>query len=260
MALQEQLDKFQKHQEKCQTTLNSIAKSRPPVKFSNDTERFQAINNIRKGATGKQIKLVIDLLFARRQAFTPEQINEECFVDVNSNKAVFDSLTNNPKVSYDGRCFAYKPTHDLKGKEDLLVLIRKFAEGITIVDLKDAYPTVMQDLQALKSARQIWLLPSLDSQNDIAYPNDPKMIQIKVDDEFKQLFRGTELPRDMLDIEKDLQAEGMNPATDTAKRRAAVQMEGISAKPKMKKKNKEISKRSKLTNCHLPHLFEHLNV
>ncbi|CAL5390467.1 unnamed protein product [Camellia sinensis] len=82
-----------------------------------------------------------------RQAFTPEQINEACYVDINSNKAVFDSLRNNPKVNYDGRCFAYKSKHALKDKNQLLILIRKFPEGIAVIDLKDAYPTVMEDLQ-----------------------------------------------------------------------------------------------------------------
>ncbi|CAL5387837.1 unnamed protein product [Camellia sinensis] len=82
-----------------------------------------------------------------RQAFTPEQINEACYVDINSNKAVFDSLRNNPKVNYDGICFAYKSKHALKDKNQLLILIRKFPEGIAVIDLKDAYPTVMEDLQ-----------------------------------------------------------------------------------------------------------------
>jgi transcription initiation factor TFIIE subunit beta len=52
----------------------------------------------------------------------------------------------------------------------------------------------------LKGGREIWLLSNFDSQEDIAYPNDPK-VPIKVDDDLKQLFRGIELPRDMIDIE-----------------------------------------------------------
>ncbi|KAK9276376.1 hypothetical protein L1049_005909 [Liquidambar formosana] len=281
-SLQESLDKFKKQQEKCQSTLTSIAAkagsskagaqkstavnappqaiSRPPapaVKFSNDTERLQHINSIRKSPVGAQIKRVIDLLLETRQAFTPEQINETCYVDMNANKAVFDSLRNNPKVNYDGKRFSYKSKHDLKDKNQLLVLIRKFPEGIAVIDLKDAYPTVMDDLQALKSAGQIWLLSNFDSQEDIAYPNDPR-VPIKVDDDLKQLFRGVELPRDMLDIERDLQKNGMKPATNTAKRRAMAQVHGIPSKPKTKKKKHEISKRTKLTNAHLPELFRNL--
>ncbi|XAR55050.1 hypothetical protein NMG60_11030426 [Bertholletia excelsa] len=282
-SLHESLNKFKKQQQKCQSTLTSIAakagSSRAPTnqkathagasssakspvpaaKFSNDTERLQHINSIRKAPVGAQIKRVIDLLFETRQAFTPEQIKEACYVDVNANKAVFDSLRNNPKVSYDGKCFAYKSKHDLKDKSQLLVLIRKYPEGIAVIDLKDAYPTVMEDLQALKAAGQIWLLSNFDSQEDIAYPNDPR-VPIKVDDDLKVLFRDIELPRDMIDIEKDLQKNGMKPATNTAKRRAMAQVHGITPKPKQKKKKHEISKRTKLTNAHLPELFQNLNV
>ncbi|GAV77005.1 hypothetical protein CFOL_v3_20477 [Cephalotus follicularis] len=282
MALQEQLDKFKRQQEKCQSTLTSIAAKAgaskpaaprstslaapplasartpapaPAVKFSNDTERLQHINSIRKAPVGSQIKRVIDLLLETRQAFTPELINEACYVDVRANKAVFDSLRNNPKVHYDGKRFSYKSKHDLKDKNQLLVLIRKFPEGIAVIDLKDAYPTVMEDLQALKAAGHIWLLSNFDSQEDIAFPNDPR-VPIKVDDELKHLFRSIELPRDMLDIEKDLQKNGMKPSTNTAKRRAAAQVQGISAKPKPKKKKHEINKRTRLTNSHLPELFQ----
>ncbi|KAK9131604.1 hypothetical protein Scep_011132 [Stephania cephalantha] len=280
MSLKDSLNKFKLQQEKCQSTLSSIAarsgssKAKPPpkptpanapslaptraptppVKFSNDTERLQHINSIRKAPVGAQIKRVIDLLLETRLAFTPEQINEACYVDANANKAVFDSLRNNPKVSYDGKRFSYKSKHDLKDKSELLVLIRKFPEGIQVIDLKDAYPTVLEDLQALKAAGDVWLLSNFDSQEDIVYPNDPRSV-IKVDDDLKQLFRGIELPRDMLDIEKDLQKNGMKPATNTAKRRAMAQVHGITPKTKPKKKQRQISNRTKLTNAHLPELF-----
>jgi transcription initiation factor TFIIE subunit beta len=73
MALQGKLDRFKKQQEKCQSTLSSIAASKAassavpsplvPVKFSNDTERLQHINSIRKAPVGAQMKRVIDLLY-----------------------------------------------------------------------------------------------------------------------------------------------------------------------------------------------------
>uniref|UniRef100_A0A7N0TD83 TFA2 Winged helix domain-containing protein n=1 Tax=Kalanchoe fedtschenkoi TaxID=63787 RepID=A0A7N0TD83_KALFE len=174
-----------------------------------------------------------------------------------ANKAVFDSLKNNPKVLYDGTRFSYKAKHEVKEKQELLHLVRKYPEGIAVIDLKDAYPNVEEDLQVLKAAGDIWLLCE-DSKEEIAYPNDPR-VQIKVDDDLKELFRGIELPRDMLDIEKDLAKNGMKPVTNTAQRRARVQNLGLPSKPKTKKKKHEISKRTKLTNAHLPELFQNLN-
>ncbi|XP_057421701.1 uncharacterized protein LOC130715599 [Lotus japonicus] len=281
MALQQQLDKFKKQQEKCQSTLSNIAANKaanrkssapvvaapasanginpaPAVKFSNDTVRLQNIHTIRNSTVGHQMKRVIELLLETRQAFTPEQIKEVCYVDMKANKDVFDSLRKNPKVHYDGQRFSYKSKYGLKDKTELLQLIRKFPEGIATIDLKDAYPTVKEDLQALKAAGQIWLLSNFDSHDeDIAYPNDPK-VHIKVDDDLKQLFRSIELPQDMIDIEKDLQKNGMKPATNTAKRRSAAEIQGIPSKSKPKKKKREISKRTKLTNTHLPELFQNL--
>lgn len=88
MALNERLSKFKQQQERCQTTLSSIAatqasttkshnapRSKPAnapsapakqiqaIKFSNDTERLQHINSVRKSPVGAQIKLVIELLY-----------------------------------------------------------------------------------------------------------------------------------------------------------------------------------------------------
>ncbi|XP_066342172.1 transcription initiation factor IIE subunit beta-like isoform X2 [Miscanthus floridulus] len=281
MDLKDSLSRFKQQQERCQSSLTSIAanqasvskpkhraqpisapsvpaRSSQSIKFSNDTERLQHINSIRKSPVGAQMKLVIELLYKTRQAFTAEQINEATYVDIHGNKAVSDSLRNNPKVQYDGRRFSYKSKHDLKGKDQLLVLIRKFAEGLAVMEIKDAYPTVMEDLQALKAAGEVWLLSNMDSQEDIVYPNDPKT-KTKVDDDLKLFFRETELPRDMVDVEKELQKNGIKPMTNTAKRRAAAQIDGVKSKSKPKKKDLKITRRSRLTNGHLPELFQDIN-
>jgi len=233
---------------------SSSAQPQQQLKFSNDTERLQHINSIRKSAVGAQIKRVIDLLFETRQALTPAEINEACYVDINANKGVFESLKKNVKVNYDGYRFSYKSKHDLKDKHELLVLIRKAPEGVAVIDLKDAYSSVLDDLQELKANGDVWLLSNYDSQEDIVYPNDPK-VKIKVDDDVKQLYREIELPKDMVDIEKDLQKNGMKPATNTAKRKAAMQVQGAQSKQKQKKK-REFTRRTKLTNAHMPELFK----
>ncbi|KAL8150446.1 hypothetical protein V2J09_020254 [Rumex salicifolius] len=227
------------------------------VKFSDDIRRLQFIYSIRSSPVGAQIKRVIDLLLEKRQCFTPEQINEACYVDVKGNKAVFDNLKTNVKVHYDGKQFSYKPKHDVNDQNGLLSLIRDRSEGISVNELKDAYPNVMEDMQGLKASGQIWLLPN--SGEVIVYPND-RRVSVKVDDDLKQLFRSIKLPCDMIDLEKYLQKNGMKPATNTAQRRAAARMGIIiPAKSKQRKKRKmEITNRTKLTNAHLPELFHYL--
>jgi transcription initiation factor TFIIE subunit beta len=98
MFVAEKLDRFKKQQEKCQSTLLRIASSkvgsRKPntpvvaanassngrnsktgVKFSNDTERLQQINNIRKAPVGAQMERVIDLLLEVILAFAFNSIS-----------------------------------------------------------------------------------------------------------------------------------------------------------------------------------------
>ncbi|KAG9151958.1 hypothetical protein Leryth_002219 [Lithospermum erythrorhizon] len=271
--LQESLNKFNKQRVRCLTAIATAAKAtaltsttkptpsnetnvKPPaVKFSNDTERLQIINSMKNSPVGSQIKRVIDLLFETRHSLTPEEINEACYVQLKENKSVLDSLKNNPKVHYDGECFSYKSKHALKNKEELLILIRKFREGVAIMDLKDSYPTVVEDLQALKASGQVWLLSNFDSQEDIVYPNDPRINTIKVDDDLKLLFRETKL-HDMLDIEKELQRNGIKPSTNTAKRRATSHMLGVPQKPKTKVKKRRRVNIGKSTNPHLPELLK----
>lgn len=82
-----------------------------------------------------------------------------------------------------------------------------------------------------------------------------------MDDELKDLFKSIELPSDMLDIERDLQKNGMKPATNTAVRKLMDQNVSTLNRPEQKKKNKswKISKKTKVTNAHLPELIEKLN-
>ncbi|RZC67381.1 hypothetical protein C5167_011065 [Papaver somniferum] len=278
MALQKSLTNFNQQQEKCLSTLSSINNVRagtsraapptvpmttsspiaakfPTTKFSENTQKYQLIHSIKNSEPGAQVKRVIDLLRETRKDFTAEQIEDACYVDAIKNKVVFNSLTHNVKVKYDGKRFSYKPKHDINNKTELLQLIRKNPEGIAINELKDAYRLVMEDLQALKASGVVWWLSNSDCREDVAYPNDPR-INIKVDDELKQLFRAEELPRDMIDIERYLRGNGMKPKTDTVRRRAMAQVHGLNPKPKAKKKPCNISKRTKLTNAHLPELFQ----
>lgn len=224
--------------------------SAPTVKFSENSGRLQRFNVKEKSPVGVLIKRVVDLLRETRQALTTNQILEACNVDMIENKNVFENLRNNPKVVYDGRCFRYKSKHGLENKDQVLKFIRTFPNGIDVDEVKDAYPTVMEDIQAMKAAGEIWLL-SDKKKETIAYPNDLR-VTINVDDDLKQLFREIELPCDMLDIEEDLVKNRMKPATDTVKRRMAL---ALIANSEPKKKVIDFSKK-KLTNSHLPELFK----
>ncbi|KAM3198274.1 hypothetical protein ACQJBY_073430 [Aegilops geniculata] len=224
------------------------------IRFSDDTARLQKINQVRRSAVGKQIRDVIALLERTRGALTAHQINELTYVDIDGNGAVAESLRNNAKVRFDGERYSYKRTHDVKGKGELLSLVISFPDGLPASEVEDAYPSVLEDLQALKSSGDIYLLSV--ERDMIAYPNDPRS-RMEVDAELKKMFHDIKLPQDMLDIEKELRKNGEKPATDTAKRRAAEQIHVRQPEPeKARKKPRGITSRTKLTNAHLPGLFD----
>ncbi|VAH55460.1 unnamed protein product [Triticum turgidum subsp. durum] len=238
-------------------TLRPAAKPAPPapaVRFSDDTARLQKINEVRTSTVGSQLKKVIHLLETTREALTAHQINQQIYVDIDGNKDVAESLRNNAKVRFDGRRYSYKPTHDVTAKGELLTLIKSLPAGLLVSEVKDAYPDVQDDLQALKSSGDVYLL--LGEGGIIAYPNDPRSM-MEVDAELKKLFHDIKLPQDMLDIEKELRKNREKPATDTMKRRAAEQVHGHQPKPKKAMKNSRgITSRTKITNAHLPWLLD----
>ncbi|KAK3011220.1 hypothetical protein RJ639_012372 [Escallonia herrerae] len=179
---------------------------------------------------GAQIKRAIEFLRETRQDLTPDEIVQESNVE----KSVITILKKNPELKYDGKRFSYKAKYDVTDGDELFNLIRKFPDGIIITDLQDAYPNVMEDLEsfstlywALKAAGRIWVLRNLKKQ-EFAYPNDPRA-NIKVDNDLKKLFHNVKLPQDMLYVENDLKKNGMQPATDTARRRAMAQIRGMAS-------------------------------
>lgn len=80
---------------------------------------------------------------------TPDEINARCYVDVKANKEVFESLTKNLKVTYDGYRFSYKVMQlfweavESWGSSSLvtvnLMIIIMVEKGLPIVLMRVAY-------------------------------------------------------------------------------------------------------------------------
>jgi transcription initiation factor TFIIE subunit beta len=114
--------------------------------------------------------------------------------------------------------------------------------------------------QALKESGDILWLSGTDSEEGVVYANDDPRSKIMVDEDVKQLYTTIDLPRDMLDIEKELHKAGVKTQTNTAKRRQQALIHGAQHKPtKSKKKPRGHSSRSRITNAHLPELFANMN-
>lgn len=228
--------------------------------WKEDRSKYEERIKVQKLPVGLKMKRVVDLLFKERRLMSPGEIEELTLVDIHADEELQESLVSNVKVSVDSGCYIYKAKYDLVGedekktRETLLSLIREHKDGIPFADIKDSYPTVSGDVQHLSSLGEVWVLQNTDTQEDILYPNDPKLKkQIVVDADLKELFRSIDLPRDFLDVEKELLKAGLQPATDIKSRQV---MSGIPRDQRQKKpKKRRESKNRKFTNSHLPELF-----
>lgn len=52
----------------------------------------------------------------------------------------------------------WQSKHDLKNKDELLVLVRKLPEGVPMGDLKDSYPGIAADVQVQRLITQLYCI------------------------------------------------------------------------------------------------------
>ncbi|CAI5998991.1 unnamed protein product [Closterium sp. NIES-64] len=187
-----------------------------------DAGKYEAVLRVRQLPLGQKIKKVIDLLFRERQGLTAEQVEAVTMVDVTTSRELQASLRANPKVAVHGNTYIYKAKHELAGRDDLLRLIREHKDGIPMGDVRDSYSAVAQHVQELRAMGQAWVLFNADSGDEVLFPNDPR-IAIKVDPDIRALFRRIDLPRDLTDLEKELQRCGQNPAMPAVRRLQALE-------------------------------------
>eukprot|EP00850_Spirogloea_muscicola_P016948 SM000141S00892 [mRNA] locus=s141:204503:205909:+ [translate_table: standard] len=217
-------------------------------KFLQESDKYVQMENVRRLPVGAQMKKVIDLLLLERKAFTTQEIYSTLYVDIDKNEELQDNLKSNVKVAFDGTRYSYKASswpqkilaplakHELENKEQLLKLIRQILDGTPIADIKDAYPGVLNDVQELKAAGQIWAITNTDNNEEVVYPNDPKLMGFKVEDDLKQLLRSIEHPREFVDVERELIKAGIKPVSDPARRQMMAAVRKQQPKPKQKQR------------------------
>ncbi|KAJ3092945.1 hypothetical protein HK102_000039 [Quaeritorhiza haematococci] len=153
--------------------------------------------------------------------------------DVFANRELFSMLTNNEKISYDPatKTFTYKPTYNIRTKEDLLQLLKENREfgGMEAKELKDSYADLNTAIKELEEAGQIIVIRNKDNAPKLLYPNEPSL-SIKISEEPGVLT-------------SELEKAGLKT------------MEVFSTRPKTQNKAKGKSRRGnrkmKITNTHL---------
>lgn len=97
-------------------------------------------------------------------------------VDITKNAALWEKLIHNDKIEYDSvnNTFAYKPTYQIKSKEDLLsLLIAKRKEGgMDYKDLKDSYSKLSSAVEELAGEGVILVVRNKDGNPRVLFYND----------------------------------------------------------------------------------------
>ncbi|KAI7890019.1 uncharacterized protein EV154DRAFT_538595 [Mucor mucedo] len=168
-------------------------------------------------------------------------------VDIAKNPALWEKLENNDKIDYDpvNKTFAYKPTYQIRSKEDLLSLLiqKKNEGGMDYKDLKDSYSKLSSAVEELATEGQILVVRNKDGNPRVLFHNDAQY-NTTIDPEFKKMWSEIHIP-DETDLPKALENAGLKTMEVFEKKITS------DTKPK---RSKTRNKRIKITNTHLSHI------
>ncbi|KAI8877104.1 hypothetical protein K501DRAFT_261010 [Backusella circina FSU 941] len=194
-----------------------------------------------------QLYTVIQFLKDNDNPQSVTSIQSRTKVDITKNPALWEKLVHNDKIDFDAanQTFAYKPTYQIRSKEDLLeLLIRKRNEGgMDYKDLKDSYSKLGSAVEELASEGQILVVRNKDGNPRVLFYNEAEF-NTPIDPEFKKMWSEISIP-DETDLPKELENAGLKTMEVFEKK--------LVSEPKPKR-SKTRHKRIKITNTHLDHI------
>ncbi|KAI9282192.1 hypothetical protein BY458DRAFT_531171 [Sporodiniella umbellata] len=168
-------------------------------------------------------------------------------VDIGKNPALWEKLVNNEKIEFDSvnNVFSYKPTYQIKSKEDLLTLLvtKKKEGGMDYKDLKDSYSKLSSAVEELAGEGVILVVRNKDGNPRVLFYNEAQY-NTPIDADFKKMWSDISIP-DETDLPKALEEAGLKTMEVFEKKITS------EAKPK---RSKTRHKRIKITNTHLSHI------
>ncbi|CAD7697209.1 unnamed protein product [Ostreobium quekettii] len=222
-------------------TAASLLSSRP----KNDPPRTQAQKRVPEVPVSKRLKDVVQCLRQHGGLMSAAEITAKCQVEMDD-PGLLEKLRANERVEQlqDGR-YLYKPKLDhVRDKEQLINHVRGNPSGTKWGDLSDAYPEVARDLEELRQGRRVFVYRSLDKDNDVVYPNDPKLLHVVVSEEVQALFRESKFEGTEEELEGALKKAGLV----RAKRRGVFERQQVERPRKAPRKR---SFRKHITNTHM---------
>jgi len=139
---------------------------------------------------------------------TPEQLSEQTDIPLTQDTALLEFFKENPKVAYEGGQFRYQALHKIANKQELLSFIDKNPEGTIIAEIKDSYKNLVDDIKEYAAAERVWVLQNSDTNEDIVYPNDPRL-RIKIDNDIQDLWNGIKMVETETELLQELHKVGL---------------------------------------------------
>ncbi|KAL0074881.1 hypothetical protein J3Q64DRAFT_1757658 [Phycomyces blakesleeanus] len=168
-------------------------------------------------------------------------------VDITRNQALWDKLVQNSKIEYNpvNKTFAYKPTYQIKSKDDLLSLLtsKKNEGGMDYKDLKDSYSKLANAVEELANEGRILVIRNKDGNPRVLFYNDMQYNTF-IDQDFQKMWADIAIP-DETDLPKALEDAGLKTMEVFEKKVVS------EARPK---RSKTRNKKIKITNTHLSHI------
>ncbi|KAF9919301.1 hypothetical protein BX616_009333 [Lobosporangium transversale] len=173
-----------------------------------------------------------------------EDLKRKGNIDLETKPRLYELLKSNEKVAYDevNNTFVYKPTYQIKSKEDLLAMLekRKNEGGMDYKELKDSYSKLPQAVQELASEGRILVVKNKDGQPRVLFWNDQRY-NTAMDPEFREIWHRLRIP-DEIDLPKELEKAGLTHMQVFDKK-------GPGEVPKRKQVRR--NRKMKITNTHM---------
>ncbi|KAG0053399.1 hypothetical protein BGZ83_001165 [Gryganskiella cystojenkinii] len=142
---------------------------------------------------------------------TVEDLKRKGKVDFDSAPELYDHLKKNDKVEYNARdgTFVYKPTYQIKSKEDLFAMLEKKKNegGMDYKELKDSYSKLDQAVEELANEGRILVVRNKDGKPRVLFWNDQRY-NTAMDSEFRDIWHRLRIP-DEMDLQKELSKAGL---------------------------------------------------
>ncbi|KAF9584727.1 hypothetical protein BGW38_005395 [Lunasporangiospora selenospora] len=168
-------------------------------------------------------------------------------VDLDAAPELHQLLRENAKVNYDSinSTFVYKPTYQIRSKEDLLLMLEKRRNegGMDYKELKDSYSKLSQAVEELASEGRILVVRNKDGNPRVLYWNDQRY-NTAMDADFRKIWHSLRIP-DEVDLPKELEKAGLTHMQVFDKK-------GPGETPKRKQVRR--NRKMKITNTHMKEL------